>query len=325
MNIRPLVTVGIPTYNREHLVGNAIKSVLSQSYSDIEVIVSDNNSTDSTLEVLKEFEGHNVKVVTNESNLGMVANWNRCLQSATGDFFILLSDDDTLKPSAVSELLAAMQGRDVVASYGDVSIQQANGFKTRRSGFAPPERESLESFLLGVFKFKRAAYPSVTLFHTEKIRAVGGYPEAVGGATDLGLLVKLSQSEFISYVDKPLAVYASHEESESFTARSVGTYRDLLSFLKSQEIKPSISEECVRYSRVILISRGRRAARLGLQKEVEVISEELRYFSLSLSDSLAVFLVSSLGKIKMGRMFLEAVAALRRGTSNLTSFLGEVK
>ena len=325
MNSKPLVTVGIPTYNREHLVGNAIRSVLAQSYSNVEVIVSDNNSADSTLDVLKEFEAHNIKIVSNESNLGMVANWNRCLQLAEGDFFILLPDDDSLESNAVSELLAAVQSSEVVASYGDVSLQQANGLKARRSVFTPPKEESLESFLFGVFKFKRAAYPSVTLFHTEKIRAVGGYPEAVGGATDLGLLIKLSYFGFVSYVDKSLAFYESHEESESFTVRSLETYRKLLFILVSQDVNPAIIEEFSRYSRAILISRGRRAARLGMQKEGEVILEELRHFSQSPSDFLLVFLVSSLGKVKMGRMFLEAAAALRQRFRNRIDFFGEDK
>jgi glycosyltransferase involved in cell wall biosynthesis len=80
----PQITVAMPVYNGEGYVNLAIQSVLDQTYSDFELLIVNNCSTDGTLEVVKAFSDPRTRLHINSSNLGMVGNWNRSIELATG-------------------------------------------------------------------------------------------------------------------------------------------------------------------------------------------------------------------------------------------------
>lgn len=92
----PLVSICIPTYNRADLLVRAVSSALSQSYQNLEVIVVDNASTDNTHEVIKHFKDKRLKFFTNEWNLGLFGNFNRCIELAQGDYIHILHSDDII-------------------------------------------------------------------------------------------------------------------------------------------------------------------------------------------------------------------------------------
>jgi len=91
-----LVSILIPTFNRSHWLQNAVRSALHQSYDDLEVIVSDNASSDNTYEVMRDIVAgdRRVRYARNASNEGPIRNWRRCLELAHGRFCVILSDDD---------------------------------------------------------------------------------------------------------------------------------------------------------------------------------------------------------------------------------------
>ncbi|OLP18624.1 hypothetical protein BST81_10085 [Leptolyngbya sp. 'hensonii'] len=103
---QPLVSIGIPVYNREKLVRQAIESALAQTYSNLEIIVVDNCSTDNTHGVIQEYSrmDHRVRCYRNEQNLGPVPNWYRCLELSQGEYFKILFSDDWLEPTAIATL-----------------------------------------------------------------------------------------------------------------------------------------------------------------------------------------------------------------------------
>ena len=90
------ISIIIPTFNRSKLLVEAIESCLRQDYQNLEVIVSDNASTDDTSEVVRKYlSDHRFKYYRNDSNIGMIKNWQKCVyEYISGDFFILISDDD---------------------------------------------------------------------------------------------------------------------------------------------------------------------------------------------------------------------------------------
>jgi glycosyl transferase family 2 len=100
----PLVSVGLPTYNRAAQLKRAIESVLSQDYANLELIISDNRSTDETESVCREIcaMDNRVRYIQQPGNLGPVINFHKVLQNARGEFFMWLGDDDWLEPFYVS-------------------------------------------------------------------------------------------------------------------------------------------------------------------------------------------------------------------------------
>lgn len=101
------VSILIPVYNREFLLGECIESALAQNYSNFEVIVVDNASTDRTWEVCQEWarKDHRIKIHRNSENIGPVRNWDRCIQEATGQFTKILFSDDKLMPDCTSKMV----------------------------------------------------------------------------------------------------------------------------------------------------------------------------------------------------------------------------
>lgn len=104
----PLITVGIPTYNRAALVKSCVESVFAQTYPNIEVMVSDNASTDDTLAVLKSIKDDRLRILTSPTNVGAIENFSRCIREARGDYLILLSDDNLWVETTFLEQCAGM-------------------------------------------------------------------------------------------------------------------------------------------------------------------------------------------------------------------------
>ena len=100
----PLVTIGIPTYNRAALLGWAVESAISQDYPRLEIIISDNASTDSTQAICADFarRDNRVRCIRRESNCKVIANLTSVLAQARGELFMWLADDDWLDRSYVS-------------------------------------------------------------------------------------------------------------------------------------------------------------------------------------------------------------------------------
>ena len=93
-NNRPTVSVIIPTYNRAHLLGRAIKSVLNQTYKDFELIVVDDGSTDDTEKVVGNFKDERIRYISLEKNMGAGVARNRGIEASRGKYIAFHDSDD---------------------------------------------------------------------------------------------------------------------------------------------------------------------------------------------------------------------------------------
>lgn len=100
----PLVSIGIPTFNRSQDLVRAVASVLAQDYANLEVIISDNASTDNTESVCLQLEAQHsrVRYVRQATNVGAIGNFTNALSLARGEYFMWLGDDDWIDPKYVS-------------------------------------------------------------------------------------------------------------------------------------------------------------------------------------------------------------------------------
>jgi glycosyltransferase involved in cell wall biosynthesis len=106
----PIVSIGLPTFNRSQSLKIAIDSVLAQDCRDIELIISDNASTDSTQELCLKCSANDARIryIRQLANQGAGANFKTVLTEARGKYFMWISDDDWLDPSYVSRCLAEL-------------------------------------------------------------------------------------------------------------------------------------------------------------------------------------------------------------------------
>ena len=111
MNLNPLVSIGIPAYNAEKTIDACINSVLNQTYRNIEIIISDNCSSDSTAAICRKFADIDprINLVVQEENIGPVANFNYVLSRSTGTYFTWLAADDFKSPDFIEVNLEFLQ------------------------------------------------------------------------------------------------------------------------------------------------------------------------------------------------------------------------
>lgn len=111
MSNNPLVSICLPTYNGALYLTEALNSAISQTYDNLEIVISDDASSDNTLEIVEAFkEKTSIPIhVFHHEPQGIGANWNHCVKHAKGDFIKFLFQDDVLFPTCISRMVAIAQ------------------------------------------------------------------------------------------------------------------------------------------------------------------------------------------------------------------------
>ena len=167
----PIVSVLMTSYNRERYVAASIESVLAQTFGDFELLITDNCSTDGTVEIARGYErlDRRIRIVVNERNLGQFGNRNRAATLARGPLLKYHDSDDVLYPHCLSVMAPAMQ------AYPEAAF----GLSTGRYWFGGPcpmlmtPRRSFQREFLGSGMFN--AGPGGAIFRTDAFRALGGF------------------------------------------------------------------------------------------------------------------------------------------------------
>ncbi len=229
-----LVTIGIPTFNRCDLLAYAIQSALRQTYHNLQIIIADDGSSDATAESVNRLQDARIIYYRHEHNLGMIANWNTCVNRATGDYFLMLNDDDELAPNAIRDLILMydrfdaedLQSSETIGfAYGRCEIigEARQVFKVTDSA---PSYEPTIDLWVNFFKSKRALAPSASLFRTEDLRRIGGYDQKYGFASDVGAALNVSLAySHVAAANSVVAKYLLHKGNVSLTQTSEAIIR----------------------------------------------------------------------------------------------------
>lgn len=208
----PLVSLCIPTFNRMEYLRDCIESICAQSYRPIEIIVSDNLSSDGTRAMLAEMD--NLVVNLQKSNVGMVGNWNSAIELATGKYCVLLSDDDVLLPTFVETTVALMENPAVEFAYTAVTIINGAGAAIGTSPSAPLEESGI-SFVQATLSSQRVPYPSAILFRRAAAQEIGLFVD-IGNQTDVAFRIALAErrpGSRVAFHLQPLVKYRIHANS----------------------------------------------------------------------------------------------------------------
>lgn len=108
---RPRISFGVPVRNEEGCIGRCLDSIVAQDCQDFEVVISDNASTDRTMEILRKYAERDsrIRLFENESNIGLIENCNKVVRLAEGEFFRWVGADDWIEPSYASRCIAAFE------------------------------------------------------------------------------------------------------------------------------------------------------------------------------------------------------------------------
>lgn len=213
MGQQPLVSVLMPAFNAEEFIQEAISSILNQDYQNIELLVLDDASTDSTLSKIEAFEDERIRLFRNESNLGYLQSCNRLFTIAKGDFITFQDADDTCAENRISVCVNYLNH--------DTSINfLTTGYsKVSRSG------KSISTHLHDVNYERYASTPSylpticcATAFvKANLVDTVGGYNpffQEIGGE-DYFWIFELSQLGKGAHLSESLYNYRQHQNQTS--------------------------------------------------------------------------------------------------------------
>lgn len=206
----PLVSVCIPAYNAERFIGETLESVLSQTYPNLEVIVSDDCSTDRTAEIVLRYAERGIKLIRTARNLGMFGNFNHVIRHSSGKYVLKLDADDLVFPDHIAEQVAVMEKNpQVVFAHCACLLIDVEGkpIGYERSVYGSFIRSGIEEWPRYVFG-PRAV--NIVMMRRQAFDQAGGYDERYRYSGDWAMHRSLLRLGSVFYNDKVLAAYRVH-------------------------------------------------------------------------------------------------------------------
>jgi glycosyltransferase involved in cell wall biosynthesis len=202
----PRVTVTIPTYNRSDLLRRAIESVLAQTFTDFEVIVANNGSTDDTAAVIASIADPRVKHAPLDRNVGMLGNLNRCLGMGTAPYMVMLHDDDLMRPSHLSSAVAVLDEHpEVVFVHSAFSMIDGDDrvFVERKCWGEPIDPlEPPAVFVRRTYWCGNRVVPSGIVVRRSAVAGLQ-FEEEDGAGNDMGLWLRVARQGVVAFLTDP--------------------------------------------------------------------------------------------------------------------------
>jgi glycosyltransferase involved in cell wall biosynthesis len=218
--VSPRVSVCIPTYNGERYLASTLQSALSQTYTDYEIVIVDDCSSDGSLRLIEAIDHPRVRIERNEENRGPAATWNRAVSLARGELVKLLCQDDLIYPRALQEAVDAFEAdptivlassrRDVIDEQGSVIFP---GRGSRRLRGAVDGRAAIRAVARS--GTNPIGEPSVTLFRRNVFDDVGGFSAQERYMIDVELWIRLLDRGNLHYDQRVLSAFRVSRSSWS--------------------------------------------------------------------------------------------------------------
>ena len=242
---KALVSIVIPVHNGEKYIKESIDSCLAQTYSNIEIIVVDDKSTDNTLEILKGY-GEKIKVfpVEKQNGLGNVINIG--IRASKGKYIARMDADDIMYPDRIEKQVEYLENNpSCVAVGGQIDVINENSDITGHREYAQNDKDLKKNRFL----FQPFAHPAVTL-RKSTLEEIGLYPEDMWKVEDVKLFLILStKGEFANLPDTVLKYRMTFQtESQSKMVEHFKLTDDMRKWaIQNLDIKPTFREYVIWY------------------------------------------------------------------------------
>lgn len=228
-----LVSICIPTYNAAEFLKPCLISAIEQTYPSIEILVCDDGSTDETISIIKQFQLQHpqIRLVQNQSNIGMVQNWNKCVEEANGKWIKYLFQDDLLEKNCVEEMIKA-------ANHFKVQVALCRRNFILHEGILPhlkrdfseggiPKAEIVfgDKPFISSFELATAVSrhlnqnflgePTCFLFQKKMFQEAGGFNLHLKQVVDYEFFVRIGLRNGFAFVPEALAHFRVHASSQS--------------------------------------------------------------------------------------------------------------
>ena len=234
----PKVSVCIPTYNCAQFLGIAIRSVLEQTFSDFELVICDDHSTDDTQILAAAFKDDRIRYYRNDVNLGLVGNWNHCIELATAPYIYIFHADDVMLPDNLRNKVRMLDENPLVGMvHSNIKTIDSNGSCIGGHWIPSPENNLIEE---GQACFRRLALqgnficcPTV-MGRSECYGKIGIFNSRLHHTADMEMWMRIALSYDVGCVAEPSIHYRVHSQQDAKTFE--GTEREMIEFLLALQI-----------------------------------------------------------------------------------------
>ncbi len=222
-----LVSVVLPVYNGQRYIRDSIRSVLAQTYQNLELIVVDDGSTDQTPQIVESFAGDPRVRIIHQANQKLPSALTNGFCAATGEFYTWTSDDNVMMPNQLTELVHFLSNRpEVEFVYADEEIIDEEGRPAFNSDFCPGYQTPVGSNLIcwprdtGELNFVQNNYiGGCFLYRAWAGQIVGGYDPACFGFEDYEYWMRMNALFRISHLGARVPLYQYRLHGSSLSAR----------------------------------------------------------------------------------------------------------
>jgi glycosyltransferase involved in cell wall biosynthesis len=210
----PRISVVMPVFNASLFLRQAVDSVLSQTFGDFELIAIDDGSRDDSLQILGSYRDSRIRIVSNETNRGLIYTLNRGLSLARAKIVARMDADDVCRPERFARQTAFLDAHPEVALVGTwVQLIDDEGRRSWKGEPYPADDSIIHSFLLRECCF----YHPTVMFRRDAVLGVGGYADFPRHAEDYDLWLRLSDRHVLANLPEQLLDYRIHRNQVSVT------------------------------------------------------------------------------------------------------------
>jgi glycosyltransferase involved in cell wall biosynthesis len=232
-NNKPFFSIGVTSYKRLDLLKQCITSIISQTYSDFEILIGNDDTSTIITQDLLGISDNRVKIYNHAKNLGEIDNMNYLLSKAEGDFFTIQADDDLYEPQFLESIYAVIQlHNDVDCVYTKFKIVHGEDYPSLNLySSIPPTVFEGAAFIHSYLEGKCRLMPVCGMFRTEMLIDMGGIKNPsnapIGLFGEYILVLSLPLTAKVGYIDIPLVMYRVQFNRTSKNAGGVWNSTDL--------------------------------------------------------------------------------------------------
>lgn len=251
----PRVSICIPTFNGEQFIAEAMGSAITQTYANLEIIVSDDASKDNTLKLIEQYREKTkipIQIYHHEPN-GIGTNWNNCIKYSKGAYIKFLFQDDVLKPTCVEEMVKVLEhdkSIGLVASKREFIVEESHlteetkkwiqCFSDLQAALNLPLKNGIRFLDINLFKSdlflenpkNKVGEPSVVLFRKDILKKTGYFREDLKQNLDYEFYYRILKKYKIAVLEKELVKFRLHQQQ----ATNMNRGNDDSDYLKFDEI-----------------------------------------------------------------------------------------
>lgn len=205
----PLISVVIPTFNREKTIKYCIDSVLAQTYQNFEIVIGDDFSTDSTIKIIKDYEDNRIKIIQSEKKIGAQGARNLAIKNSSGNFIAFLDSDDEFLPDKLEKQVEILRQNDFdqyLLIHSDAILYNVSTGEKKPYNLSRVEGEDVYNIYL-----QRSAILFCSVLTSKKaIEEIGYLDENVPSYQEWDTAIRLSKICKFVQIEEPSFIYYVH-------------------------------------------------------------------------------------------------------------------